>query len=230
VDRTIKGYWLSSAGRARFQGAVERADRNGYTEHIVKTLQRHGLPPQFFYMAMQESNLNPRAIGPPTRWGRAKGMWQFIPATARRFGLNPGTETDSGGFDPRDERHDVVKATDAAARYLNDIYGTLAQASGLLVVASYNWGEHRITNKLERLTGPQSIPMEALEGIPENPNERNYWRFLVEYKDRMPDETKDYVLKIFAAAVIGENPRLFDLDMDNPLSRYVETRFDTSQG
>jgi membrane-bound lytic murein transglycosylase D len=230
VDRMIKGYWLTPAGRDRWLGAVERAERSGYTAQIVKTLQRYGLPPQFFYMAMQESNLNPRAIGPATRWGRAKGMWQFIPATARRFGLNPGGDADGGGFDPRDERHDVVKATEAAARYLNDIYGTLAQASGLLVVASYNWGEHRITNKLERLTGPQAIPLEALEGIPENPNARNYWRFLGEYKDRMPDETKDYVLKIFAAAVIGENPRLFKLDVDNPLSRYVETRFDTPKG
>jgi membrane-bound lytic murein transglycosylase D len=38
----------------------------------------------------------------------------------------------------------------------------------------------------------------------------------------MPDETRDYVLKIFAAAVIGHNPRLFGLDMDNPLTRYME--------
>ena len=60
------------------------------------------------------------------------------------------------------------------------------------------------------------------EGIPADPGSRNYWAFIGEYSDRMPEETKDYVLKIFAAAVIGESPRLFGFDMDNPLAPYLE--------
>jgi hypothetical protein len=95
----------------------------------------------------------------------------------------------------------------------------LAQASGLLAMASYNWGEHRVVDKLDDLSGPQTIPRAALEGIPENPSARNYWRFLGEYANRMPTETKVYVLKIFSAAVIGEDPRF---DIDNPLEAHMD--------
>jgi hypothetical protein len=85
------------------------------------------------------------------------------------------------------------------------------------VAASYNWGEHRVAGRLDDLAGPQTIPVAALDGIPENPEARSYWRFLVEFRDRMPDETRDYVLKIFAAAVIGDEPYRFGLDVRSPL-------------
>lgn len=219
---TIHGYWQTPAGRGRFERALRRAGEYGYAQEIVQALARHGLPPQFFYLALQESDFDVKAIGPPTRWGRAKGMWQFIPPTATRFGLNPGPFADEGRLDILDERHDFAKSTEAAARYLRTIYATLAQASGLLVVASYNWGEHRIAGKLEELTGPQTIPADALTDVPENPMDRSYWRFLGQYSDRMPEETKNYVLRIFAAAVMGEDPRLFGFDLDNPLAAYAD--------
>jgi soluble lytic murein transglycosylase-like protein len=222
VRETMAGYWLTPAGRSRFERAIRSAETRGHTRRIVETLRRYGLPPQLFYVALQESNLETSAVGPLTRWGRAKGMWQLIPSTAIRFGLDPGPFANQEGVDAGDERFDFAKSTEAAARYLQTIYGTLAQASGLLVVASYNWGEHRVVDKLENLTGPQSIPPEALAGIGENPRDRTYWRFLVEYRDRMPDETRDYVLKIFSAAVIGEDPRRHGFALDNPLARYVE--------
>lgn len=222
VQRTIASYWRSTEGHERYAHAIHQAEKNGYIPRIVGTLRKYGLPPQFFYLPLQESNFNVRAIGPPTRWGRAKGMWQLIPSTAKRYNLDPGPYADSDAVDLQDERLDFGKSTETAARYLQTIYSTLAQASGLLVVASYNWGEHRVVDKLEQLPGPQAIPMAAFDGIPEDPKSRNYWRFLVEYRNRMPDETMDYVLKIFSAAVIGENPRLFGFDFDNPLRRYVE--------
>src|SRR5690606_18458169 len=150
--------------------------------------------------------------GPRTRWGIAKGMWQFIPETGRAYGLVVGPREEQRVYDPQDERHDVPAATDAAARYLLEIYGQLAQASGLLAMASYNWGERRVVGRLQEL----------LAGIPDDPQARSYWRFLTEYSERMPDETKDYVLKIFAAAVIGQDPRLFGFDFDNPLATYIE--------
>ncbi len=221
VQETIRTYWLTPAGRGRFERAVERAEEQGYTPYIVETMRDYGLPPEFFYLALQESNFDARAVGPPTRWGIAKGMWQFIPSTGRAYGLCLGPRKDLAIFDPQDERHDFEAATEAAARYLQDIYSTLAQASGLLVMASYNWGEHRVKGKLEDLPGPQAIPEVALEGIPDNPKARNYWRFLNEYEDRMPEQTKDYVIKIFAAAVIGRNPRQFGFDFDNPLRKYM---------
>ncbi len=222
VELMIRTYWQTPAGRGRYMKAIRTAEDNGFTGRIVRKMQQRGLPAQFFYLALQESNFNLEAIGPQTRWGRAKGMWQFIPATAKRYELDPGPYADLNMVDPLDDRHNFEKSTDAASRYLQEIYGTLAQASGLLVVASYNWGEHRIVDRLEQLPGPQSIPKEALEGIPADPGSRNYWAFLDRYRDRMPAETKDYVLKIFAAAVIGESPRLFGFDMDNPLQPYLE--------
>jgi len=221
VRDSIQNYWQGPAGRRRFAQAVQLAQREGYVSLIVKTMQEHGLPAQFFYLALQESDFNIKAVGPPTRWGRAKGMWQFIPTTALRYWLDAGPYADNKTVDPQDERHDLEKSTEAAARYLQTICSTLAQASGLLVIASYNWGEHRIVDKLEELPGPQTIPQEALEGIPEDPTSRNYWRFLGEYADRMPKETKDYVLKVFSAAVIGENPQQFGFDFDNPLAPYM---------
>lgn len=224
VKAAIRDYWQTGVGRGRLERALATAARHGYTGAIVQELQRHGLPAQFFYLALQESNFDRHAIGPLTRWGRAKGMWQFIPRTALLYGLDPGPYPDKDLIDAHDERHDFAKSTRAAARYLETIYATLAQASGLLVTASYNWGEHRIVDRLEQLAGPQAIPEDALRGIPEDPTQRNYWRFLGEYRDRMPEETKDYVLRIFSAAVIGEDPRLFGFDFDNPLAPFMEQR------
>jgi hypothetical protein len=78
----------------------------------------------------------------------------------------------------------------------------------LLVIASYNWGEHNIRDLILEL--------------PENPQERNFWNVLAKYRNRVPDETYDYVFYIFSAAVIGENPRLFGFDFDNPLKEVTE--------
>jgi len=110
---------------------------------IRTALASQDQPPQFIYLAMQESNFQPRIVGPPTRYGRAKGMWQFIPATGTRYGLKIGPLKDTGQYDPADERHNFKKSSYAAARYLKDIYRTDAQASGLMVMASYNLGRRQ---------------------------------------------------------------------------------------
>ena len=219
VKDEIHGYWMGR-GRGRFVRGIERARAQGVDRLAAETFERYGLPRQLFYMALQESDFDAQAVGPPTRWGRAKGMWQFIPPTARQYDLATGPDVGRGVYDPLDDRHDVAKSTEAAARYLSYIYTTAAQSSGLLVIASYNWGEGRVINKLNAIGQPQPIPSDAFEGIPETPRARSYWHFLTVYRHRMPDETKDYVMKIFAAAVIGENPRLFGFDFDDPLGRY----------
>ena len=108
------------------------------------------------------------------------------------------------GPDKDDERLDWEKATPAAARYLKDIYATDAQASGLLVIASYNWGEQRV--------------IDLLKTMPLDPRERNFWKLLEKYRGRIPLQTYDYVFSIVAAAVIGENPRLFGFPLDSPLA------------
>ena len=234
VRETIHEYWLGP-GRVRFEQAVRRAQANGYVEPIVHQMMQRGLPPEFFYLALQESDFRTEAVGPPTRWGIAKGMWQFIPTTGRMYNLAPGPRAGDPVVDPMDDRHDFARSTDAAARYLQTIYTTDAQASGLLVIASYNWGEHRVNRKLTRMADAPSdppslstgIPEAVLAGIPEDPGERTYWRFLTEYRDRMPEETRTYVLRVFAAAVIGQEPRRFGFDFDNPLQAAIES-FDPS--
>ena len=221
VEREIRDYWLA-AGRARFLEAIERGRSTGSTAHIVRTLESHGLPREFFYLALQESDLNPDAVGPSTRFGRAKGMWQFIPVTAARYGLDPGPNPNAPRPDARDTRLDPRRATDAAARYLRDIYTELAQASGLLVMAAYNWGEHRVNPRLQELEAPDEVFKATFADVEQSPEARNYWRFLEQHADRMPEETKDYVIKIFAAAVLGSNPEVFGLPIRDPLVEFSE--------
>jgi hypothetical protein len=200
VTRYIRK-WQSTGTFAR---AVKLAHDMGYAQRIADEFRAQDLPPQFFYLALQESTFNAYASGPPTYMGIAKGMWQFIPDTGRRYGLKIGPLMNVQQPDPADDRHDWEKATRAAARYIKDIYATDAQASALLVMASYNWGEGRV--------------IRLLRSMPANPRERNFWQVLEKHADRLPPETYNYVFAIVAAAVIGENPRLFGFEFDNPLA------------
>ena len=113
-------------------------------------------------------------------------------------------------YDAGDERLKWDKATVAAAKYIKDIYTTDAQASGLLVMASYNWGERRVVRFIQTL--------------PENPRDRNFWLLLRDHRDKVPDQTYNYVFSIVSAAVIGENPRLFGFDFDNPIEEVLRSR------
>lgn len=186
--------------------SVERMQELNLTGVITKAMLDNHLPPQFLYVAAKESGFDSQAIGPKTRFGIAKGIWQFIPSTARRYGLRTGPLVELPVHDPRDDRFKPELSTQAAARYLRDIYSKDAQASGLLVIASYNWGPNNIRRRIR--------------SMPSNPRERNFWKLLNEHS--IPAETYDYVLYIFSAIVIGEDPALFGFDFDNPL-RNVET-------
>ena len=185
----------------RLARAMERSRRGNLAPLISATLLSHDLPPQFFYLAVQESGLDTLVCGPDTRSGIAKGMWQFIPMTAWKYGLQTGPLIDLRRADPHDDRHSLRKSTEAAAGYLRDLYDNEAQASGLLVMACYNWDETKIR--------------EMLSTMPENPRQRNFWNLLARHT--LPDETYSYVFYIVSAAVIGENPRLFGFDFDSPL-------------
>ncbi len=170
---------------------------------------QHNLPREFFYLALQESRLNPRAIGPLTRFGVPKGLWQFIPPTAAMYGLKLGPLQGERTFDPADDRHNVAKATNAAAKYLEDLYTTDAQASGLLVMASYNMGETRL--------------IKLIRAMPESPGDRNFWALMAKHRKEIPDETYNYVFRVVSAAVIGANPRLFGYDIDPVLGGAVDS-------
>lgn len=199
IDNYIEK-WRSSG---RLAQGLRTAQENGYTVPIVKQLLDQNLAPQFFYLALQESGFDAYISGPETRKGIAKGMWQFIPTTAIKYGLRVGPLVDLRRPDPADDRHHWDRETKAAVQYMKDLYSTDAQASGLLVMACYNWGEDYV------------LPL--VRKMPANPRDRNFWRLLASYKDKLPKETYDYVFYIVSAAVIGENPRLFGFDFDNPL-------------
>jgi membrane-bound lytic murein transglycosylase D len=197
----VKLYIQKWQATGRLARGIRTAVDNGYVPEIAEALREHDLPPQFLYLGLQESGFNARAVGPPTRWGAAKGPWQLIASTAMQYGLQVGPLKDIPEYDPDDQRFDFAAATEAAASFLRDLYKTDAQASGLLVMASYNWGPANIVSRIRQM--------------PNNPRDRNFWKLLQSHT--IPEETYDYVFYIFSAAVIGENPRLFGFDFDNPL-------------
>jgi pSer/pThr/pTyr-binding forkhead associated (FHA) protein len=202
--KEVKKYIKKWKTTDRLNEAIQRALENNYHAITADVLLKYDLPPQFFYLALQESDFKNDRVGPKTRFGIAKGIWQFIPSTARHYGLRTGPLVQLRRYDPRDERYNFGKATEAAAKYIHDLYKTEAQASGLLVFASYNWGQTNIRR--------------LIRSMPNDPRERNFWQLLKKYRNKIPQETYDYVFYIISAAVIGENPELFGFDFSNPFS------------
>ncbi len=192
----------------RLSHAIERLNKFKLKQIIVRALEKQNLPPQFLYLSLQESDFKNDSIGPETRYGFAKGLWQFIPSTATEYGLKIGALSSTNKYDSEDERFDFKKATNAAARYIKDIYSKDAQASGLLVMASYNWGHNRVRKLIKKM--------------PDNPRDRNFWQLIQKFK--IPKETYDYVFFIFSAAVIGEDPKYFGFNFENPLEASSTTQ------
>ena len=201
VDEVRK--YIKRWDAAQLRTSVARANAQRLGPQVSDIMLQHHLPREFFYLALQESNFDPKAIGPSTRFGVPKGMWQIIPPTGQAYGLKLGPLRGERLFDPTDERHNVAKSTTAAARYLEDIYTTDAQASGLLVMASYNMGETRL--------------LKLIRSLPESPAQRNFWALLAKHRREIPAETYNYVFRVFAAAVICANPKLFGFDFEPPL-------------
>lgn len=111
---------------------IKRANR--YFPEIIPILKKNGVPEDIIYLACIESTLNPRAYSA----AKAAGLWQFIPSTAKQYGLEVNEYVD--------ERYNTEKATVAACRYLKDAlkkYGNWES-----VAASYNGGMARITKEL----------------------------------------------------------------------------------
>jgi len=201
VDEVRK--YIKRWDKDQLRTSVARANAESMGQQVSAILLEHHLPREFFFLALQESNFDRKAVGPSTRFGVPKGMWQIIPPTAEAYGLKLGPLQGERIFDPGDDRHNVAKATTAAARYLEDIYTTDAQASGLLVMASYNMGETRL--------------IKLIRSMPESPAQRNFWALLAKHRKEIPAETYNYVFRVVAAAVICSNPKLFGFDFEPPL-------------
>ncbi len=185
VDEVRK--YIKHWNPADLEAGFARTRAHALGPSVSAILMQQHLPREFFYVALQESKLDPEAIGPSTRLRAPNGLWQLIPPTAEAYGLRLGPQQGEHTFDPSDERYDVPKATAAVARYLEDIYTTDARAFGLLVMASYNMGEIR----LRRL----------IRSMRESPAERNFWALLARHRKEIPPETYDYVFRIVSAAV-----------------------------
>ena len=103
---------------------------------IDNILAQYGLPKELKYLAVIESNLSTRA----TSWVGAGGPWQFMPYTARDYGLVVNSV--------QDDRRDYYKSTHAAARYLLTLYGQMKD--WLLVIAAYNGGPGRVYSAIKQ--------------------------------------------------------------------------------
>lgn len=126
---------------------LKRANR--YFPEIIPILRRNGVPTDLVYLACIESSLNPRAYSA----AKAAGFWQFIPSTAKQYGLEVN--------DYVDERYNIEKATEAACRYLKNAkakYGNWESAA-----AAYNAGPARITKELEAQLASSALDLYLVE-------------------------------------------------------------------
>jgi hypothetical protein len=187
--------WSSSRA---LQDAIARGRKRNLIQPITTALQEKGLPRELLFLALVESHFDPSAVGPQTRHGVPKGLWQLTPDLAERYGLILGPRRGEPRFDPADERHDERRSTEAVVNYLADLYSSEAAASTLLVMASYNSGEDAV--------------IERLESLPADPRERTFWNF---YKNGwLSAQTQDFVVAIFAAALVCQEPETFGAPME----------------
>jgi len=155
-----------------------RAQR--YLPYIVAELERRGLPLELALLPIVESAYDPFAYS----HGRAAGLWQMIPGTAKRFGIKQNWWYDG--------RRDVVDSTRAALDYLEHLEG-LNDGNWLNAIASYNSGEGNVLRAARR-NRKANKPTD-------------FWSL------KLPKETKMYVPKLLALVEIVANPGKYNLTL-----------------
>ena len=184
----------------------------GYAPVVVKSFNEKGLSPQVgLYLAMIEAeycSCLSSGTGP-------KGFFQFASSTARRYGV----QDVSSPHDTRpDDRCKIDTMAPIAARYVKDLiamFGT-GPLSVPLAIASYNEGEGGLSTNLANA-------LKAAMSKSDDP-ERSFWTMVAHSQilsDQFQREAIKYVPKFFAAAIVGENPRVFGVDME-PISSYTQ--------
>ena len=127
------------SGRLRHSVSYMLGASNFYMPIFEEALETYGLPLELKYLPVIESALNPKAV---SRVG-ATGLWQFMLATGKRYGLEVNSLVD--------ERRDPIKASYAAANYLSDLYKVFGDWN--LVIAAYNCGPDQINKAIHRSKG-----------------------------------------------------------------------------
>ena len=173
---------------------VERS--RPYMHYIVQELEARGMPTELALLPMVESSFNPMAYSR----SNASGLWQFVPATGKRFNLEQNWW--------QDQRRDIVASTGAALDYLQTIYDM--HGDWHLALASYNWGEGAVKRAIEK---------NSARGLPTDYASLN-----------MPNETRHYVPKLQALKNIFGNPVLMvQLGLPQILNRPYFATIDTGR-
>ena len=167
-----------AANSSYFNRTVSRS--KPYMYHILQEVEKRNMPAEIALLPFIESAYVVKArshVG-------ASGLWQFMPATGRHYGLEQTPMYDG--------RHDVAASTDAALNYLQYLHGLFGDWS--LALAAYNWGEGNVSRAVNRARA------QGLDPVYENL--------------RMPAETRNYVPKLMAVRNIVNNPQSFGMNLD----------------
>lgn len=159
---------------------IKRKDK--YFPMIQRTFKEKNLPVELAYVSMLESGFNPMALSAVG----ARGLWQFMPPTAKQFGLTVNETVD--------DRTDPAKATVAAAQYFKELIGMFGgKSSVMLCMAAYNAGEGRIMNALRKIDDPM--------------RNRDFW--YIYRMGYLAEETNEYIPRVIALMIISENPQKY---------------------
>ena len=175
---------------------VERVSQRAkpYLPYIVKELKKNGLPLEFALLPFIESAFDPFAYS----HGRASGLWQFIPATGRLYGLEIDWWFDA--------RRDIRASTQAAIQYLKRL-SKLFDGNWLLTAAAYNAGEGNILKSIRR----SGIDRKQVE----------FWQL------KVLSETSSYVPRLLAISEVVSNPSEYGITLpdipDEPYWGVVDT-------
>jgi membrane-bound lytic murein transglycosylase D len=166
-NETVKNFIGLYTIRKRELTSIMLGLSNYYFPMFEEALEKYNLPHELKYLPIIESALNPKAF---SRAG-ASGLWQFMVGTGKMYGLEINSFID--------ERNDPIKSTDAAARYLRDLYAMYGDWH--LVIAAYNCGPGTVNKAVRRSGGKQ-----------------NYWDIYYS----LPKETRGYIPVFIAAAYV----------------------------
>ncbi|MEO8138106.1 MAG: LysM peptidoglycan-binding domain-containing protein [Gemmatimonadota bacterium] len=174
--------FFQGPARERFAIWLQRMPR--FEPMIRAKLRENGVPEDMVYLALIESGYSNSAVSR----ARATGMWQFMKGTGKLYGLRIDSWID--------ERRDPIRATDAAARHLADLRDRFG--SMYLAAAAYNAGAGKVGRGLRRIGDDDEED--------DNPDATFFRLYDTRFLRR---ETKDYVPKLIAAALIAKQPEKY---------------------